>query len=102
MPSIKKTKISLREQVILFKQLGFFLKSGAALDGCLQMAAAGLPPKNHIRHFLEGVGNDTAAGTPLSQAFKNHTDSLSVGVLASIAAGEESGTLHTSVVRMGA
>jgi len=101
MLTTKKININLREQIILFKQLGFFLKSGASLDECLRLANASLPPKNRMRRFLEAITADMATGLPLAYSLEQHTNSLPSGIVAVISAGEESGNLRTALERAG-
>ncbi len=96
----EKIKIGLRDQIILFKQLGFFLKSGTPLNDCLNLAAASLLPKNSRRRLLDRLQEDVAAGMPFYQSLGRHM-TLSVSLSAIIESGEGSGTLRQSLERCG-
>ena len=96
----EKIKIGLNDRIILFKQLGFFLKSGTPLNDCLNLAAASLPFKNPRRRLLNRLQEDVAAGMSFYQSLGHHM-ALSVSLSAIIESGEGSGTLRQALERCG-
>lgn len=96
----KKIKIGLSDQIIIFKQLGFFLKSGTPLNDCLNLAATSLPIKNPRRRLLDRIQEDVAAGMSFYQSLGRHM-ALPVSLAAIIESGEGSGTLRQALERCG-
>ncbi len=96
----KRIRLRLRDQIIVFKQLGFFLKSGATIDECISLCAARVPRTNPRKIFLDLVKEDLASGCPLWQSIQKRIV-LPPGLITVIEAGEESGTIRQALERCG-
>jgi type II secretory pathway component PulF len=95
-------RISLRRQIILFKQLGFFLKSGSSIEDCFSLCIGTTKKngKNAITAFMEAVRGDITAGISLHEALGVRCKNISSPLLALCEAGEESGGLREALERV--
>ena len=96
----EKIKLRLRDQIIVFKQLSFFLKSGVTLGECFTLCSASLSGASSKKHLLDSVRADLSSGCPLWQSLRRRTN-LADNFITVIEAGEESGMLRQSLERCG-
>tara|TARA_R110002072_G_scaffold243821_2_gene403076 strand:- start:52410 stop:53633 length:1224 start_codon:yes stop_codon:yes gene_type:complete len=92
--SVKKTDL-----LMLTSQLSIMCQAGVDLGEALQLAAQDCPNKT-LQRILERVHDDVSAGQSISEALGKHSNIFGDAYIASVAAGEASGTLTDVLLRM--
>ena len=92
-------RIHAKKLALLSSQLAVTLKAGLPLVRSLRLIAENEGDK-YVRQLLEDVADDVQAGHSLADSFRNRAPKLSAAFLETIRAGEASGTLTESFVRL--
>lgn len=93
-PSVKKSDV-----LMLTSQLSIMCQAGVDLGEALQLAAQDCPNKA-LQEILEQIHGDVSAGQSISEALGKHSRVFGDAYVASVAAGEASGTLTSVLQRM--
>ncbi len=91
---VKKTDV-----LMLTSQLSIMSQAGVDLGEALQLAAQDCPNQS-LKKILEQIHGDVSAGQSISDALKKHSSVFGDAYVASVAAGEASGTLTDVLLRL--
>lgn len=92
-------KVSLKDKVILMRQLATMINAGLPISQSLKTLEAQTKKKN-IKKIIEQVSSDVEGGSQLSVAFSRFPETFSPLEITLIASGETSGSLDKSLLRL--
>ena len=92
-------RITDKELAVTCSQFSIILKSGIAIDRCVEMVAAQTKGKE-ARRALEKVAQDVSGGYSLAQSFENNFPTLPPTFIETVRAGEQAGTLEICFDRL--
>lgn len=90
-------KPNQRDLFAFLRDLARLLIAGLSLDDALRLQTA-MQDKDQFRRILDDVREQVRRGESLASGFMRHKDLFSVQVIASVQAGETSGTLPDALV----
>jgi type II secretory pathway component PulF len=91
---VKKTDV-----LMLTSQLSIMSQAGVDLGEALQLAAQDCPNES-MKKILQQIHGDVSAGQSISEALGKHSSVFGDAYVASVAAGEASGTLNDVLLRL--
>ena len=94
-----RTGVKKTDLLMLTSQLSIMCQAGVDLGEALQLAAQDCPNKT-LQEILERIHHDVSAGLSISEALGKHSNVFGDAYIASVAAGEASGTLTEVLLRM--
>lgn len=92
-------KVSLKEKVIMIRQLATMINAGLPISQSLETLAMQTKDKN-VQRILQSAVSDVEGGAQLSNAFSRFPDTFSAIDITLIASGETSGSLDKALLRM--
>lgn len=99
--AVIKNRVSIKDKVIFSRQLATLINAGLPLANALHTVQSQTTNK-HLQVVLADVLGRIEAGSSLSDAFARHPKIFNQLYVAIVAAGEESGTLDSSLERIAA
>lgn len=92
-------KVKAKALAMVCSQFSIIVRAGMPLVHAVELIAAQTSDKN-LRHILEEVALDVAAGFSLAQSFENNGPFLPSTFIETIRSGEECGTLEVAFERL--
>lgn len=87
------------ELALILRQLGILVKSGLPLDSALKMLVEQAENRRQ-RRLVESIRSSINEGRSMSAALQNSSFNIPESVVASIGVGEETGHLHSVMIRL--